>query len=78
VHVANTGITGFIDQKGDVTQHTGWWEAVAIKGDVHINKDLTFYSVNGDIIGRICCFLFLLLTAAWIVRLIMKKGTKKD
>jgi apolipoprotein N-acyltransferase len=78
VHVANTGITGFIDQKGDVTQHTGWWEPVAIKGDVHINKDLTFYSVNGDIIGRICCFLFLLLTAAWIVRLIMKKGTKKD
>ena len=78
VHVANTGITGFIDQKGDVVQRTGWWEPVAIKGDVRINKDMTFYVNNGDIVGRICSFLFLLLFAAWIVRLIMKKGTKKD
>jgi apolipoprotein N-acyltransferase len=73
VHVANTGITGFIDQKGDVLQRTGWWEPVAIRGDVHINDRLTFYASNGDITGRICCFLFLLLLAAWIVRLIIKK-----
>ena len=73
VHVANTGITGFIDQRGDVVQRTGWWEPVAIKGDVHINDALTFYVVNGDIIGRICCFLFLLLFAAWIVRLIVSR-----
>lgn len=73
VHVANTGITGFIDQKGDVVQRTGWWEPVAIRDDVHINDKITFYVTNGDITGRICCFLFLLLFAAWIVRLIMKK-----
>jgi apolipoprotein N-acyltransferase len=73
VHVANTGITGFIDQKGDVVQRTGWWEPVAIRDDVHINDKMTFYVTNGDITGRICCFLFLLLLAAWIVRLIIKK-----
>lgn len=71
VHVANTGITGFIDQRGDVVQRTSWWEPVAIKGDVHVSSRQTFYVTNGDITGRICCFLFLLLLAAWIVRLIV-------
>ncbi|MCR5828411.1 MAG: apolipoprotein N-acyltransferase [Bacteroidales bacterium] len=77
VHVANTGITGFIDQRGDVVQRTGWWEPVAIKGDVHINDKMTFYVTNGDIIGRISCFVFLLLFAAWIVRLLVKPRKKK-
>ena len=77
VHVANTGITGFIDQRGEVLQRTGWWEPVAIKGDVHINDKLTFYVTNGDIIGRISCFVFLLLFASWIVRLIVSPRKKK-
>ena len=77
VHVANTGITGFIDPRGEVVQRTGWWEPVAIKGDVHINDKLTFYVTNGDIIGRVSCFVFLLLFAAWIVRLIITPRKKK-
>lgn len=67
VHVANTGISGFINQRGDVMQRTGWWEPVAIKDNIHANDALTFYVVNGDIIGRVACFLFFMLCAAWIV-----------
>ena len=67
VHVANTGISGFINQRGDVLQRTGWWEPVAIKDIIHANDALTFYVVNGDIIGRVACFLFFMLCAAWIL-----------
>ncbi|NLD21741.1 MAG: hypothetical protein GX664_04580 [Bacteroidales bacterium] len=67
VHVANTGISGFINQRGDVLQKTGWWEPVAIKDNIHANDALTFYAVNGDIIGRVACFLFFMLCAAWIL-----------
>lgn len=77
VHVANTGITGFIDQRGDVVSRTGWWEPVAIKGDIHANDKMTFYVEHGDITGRICTFLFLLLFAAWIVRLFIYRKQHK-
>ncbi|MCF0177829.1 MAG: apolipoprotein N-acyltransferase, partial [Bacteroidales bacterium] len=71
VHVANTGITGFIDQRGDVVQRTGWWEPVAIKGVVNLNQQKTFYTINGDMTGRICTMLFLLLLIVYVSRALM-------
>lgn len=65
VHVANTGITGIINQRGDVIQRTAWWEPIAINGEVNLNSELTFFTQNGDIVGRIATFLFGLLLFAW-------------
>ncbi|MBO4558231.1 MAG: apolipoprotein N-acyltransferase [Bacteroidales bacterium] len=73
VHVANTGISGFINQRGDVLQRTGWWVPVAIRGTVNLNDTKTFYSTYGDMTGRICSFLFLLLLAAVLVKKITLK-----
>ena len=73
VHVANTGISGFIDQKGDVIQRTGWWEPVSMRGTVNLNDKKTYYTTHGDVVGRICSFLFLLLFVALIVRRIISK-----
>ena len=73
VHVANTGISGFINQRGDVIQRTGWWEPVAMRGTVNLNQKKTYYTTHGDVVGRICSFLFILLLIALVVRRIISK-----
>lgn len=62
---ANTGISCFINQRGDILQPTGWWEPAVIKGAINSNDEITFYTRHGDYIGRtsmFIAFLLLLLT----------------
>jgi apolipoprotein N-acyltransferase len=49
---ANTGISGFINQKGEITQRTNWWVPAVARGTVHLNTDITFYVRYGELIGR--------------------------
>jgi len=51
---ANTGISCFIDQRGDVQQPTGWWVPKAIRAKINYNRDLTIYAKHGDYLGIIC------------------------
>lgn len=48
---ANTGISAFFNQRGDVLQRSGWWVKATLRGTVHLRSDLTFYARNGDYIG---------------------------
>ena len=70
-HVANTGISGFINQRGDVLQKTGWWVETAIRGEVQTNTRLTFFTRHGDLVGRASqwlaagLILLLLLSLLW-------------
>lgn len=50
---ANTGISAFINQKGDITSRTKYNEKTALLGKVHLNKEKTFYVKHGDYIARI-------------------------
>ncbi|HET8828697.1 MAG TPA: apolipoprotein N-acyltransferase [Pelobium sp.] len=45
---ANTGISAFINQRGDVVQETEWWKEAAIKQDINLNSELTFYTKHQD------------------------------
>ncbi|WP_183575189.1 apolipoprotein N-acyltransferase [Mucilaginibacter sp. X5P1] len=54
---ANTGISAFINQRGDIVQHTKWWVKTTIKQDINLNSDLTFYVLYGDYIPRAGCVL---------------------
>ncbi|HEX7367334.1 MAG TPA: apolipoprotein N-acyltransferase [Pelobium sp.] len=45
---ANTGISAFINQRGDVVQHTEWWKDAVIKQDINLNSELTFYTKHQD------------------------------
>ncbi len=63
---ANTGISGFINQRGDVIQHSGWWVKAALKQDINLNSELTFYTRHGDYLPKAGCLLAL-LGGAWIV-----------
>ncbi|WP_448702327.1 apolipoprotein N-acyltransferase [Mucilaginibacter sp. AW1-3] len=57
---ANTGISAFINQRGDVVQHTGWWVKTAIKQNINLNTELTFYVQHGDYIPKGACIITLL------------------
>lgn len=62
---ANTGISGFINQKGQVIQKTNFWEQDALFTTINANNSITFYSRYGDYLGRIAliCSIFLILSA---------------
>ncbi|MBN2175818.1 MAG: apolipoprotein N-acyltransferase [Bacteroidales bacterium] len=68
---ANTGISCFVDQRGEIHQATNYWEPDVIKQDINLNSKITFYSQMGDYIGRISAFLsviFILLTIVFGIR----------
>lgn len=50
---ANTGTSGFINQRGDVVQSSKWWTITALKENVFLNERKTVYMKTGDILGRI-------------------------
>ena len=58
---ANTGISCFINQRGDIFQPTGWWVDAVIEGTINTNDELTFYVKYGDYIARISLFVSVLL-----------------
>ncbi len=70
---ANTGISCFINQRGDILQATEWWVPAAIKGTINTNDELTFYVRFGDYIARISLFISVLLVLKLIAGRLMKK-----
>ncbi|GAA3938330.1 apolipoprotein N-acyltransferase [Hymenobacter algoricola] len=70
---ANTGISGYINQKGEITRQTGWWVPAAARGTVHLNTDLTFYVRYGELIGRAAQALAVLLLAFVLVRALNRR-----
>ncbi len=61
VRSANTGISAFINEKGDIMQSLGYEETGSIRGDITLNDTQTFYVKHGDYIARIAHFLALFL-----------------
>ena len=70
---ANTGISCFINQRGDISQATGWWVDAAINGTINTNSKITFYVKYGDFIARISMFISVLL----LLNLAVMRFTKK-
>lgn len=69
---ANTGISAFINQRGDIIAETEWWQPAYLTQSINKNNKLTFFVKNGDIIGRFSTFLMLLMLLASIVMRITK------
>lgn len=70
----NTGISAIIDQRGEVLSSTPWWEPAVLEGSVNLNSRQTFFVRYGDMTGRICVFLALLLAASVAVLAITGRG----
>ncbi len=58
---ANTGISCFVNQRGDIKQQTSWWTEDVISGNLNINSRITFYVKWGDYIARISLFVGILI-----------------
>ena len=63
---ANTGRSGFINQRGDVLQRTHYWEPDAIRATLKANTKVTFYAKHGDYLSRIAVYLTFVLLITWI------------
>ena len=70
---ANTGISGFINQRGDVLSQSGWGGPDGLESKVNLSSEKTFFATYGDIVGRVCTFVCLMLLALLIVKTITKK-----
>ena len=65
---ANTGISCFINPKGEIVKQTKWEETTSISMDVPLIGETTFYSRNGDYLSRIAVFVASLLLLLTFVR----------
>lgn len=59
---ANTGISALINQRGDIVAQTKYAEKTALRGVVHLNQKMTFYTFCGDYIAYMASFFLFLLT----------------
>lgn len=70
---ANTGISAIISPGGEIVASTPWWEACTLEGKIPVRDDITFFVAHGDITGRLCTFVFILLLMALAVRLLIRR-----
>lgn len=68
VRSANTGISAIIDSRGDIVSKTAWWEPAVLEGEIHLSEKQTFFVAQGDIVGRLCVFMAIMLLLFCIVR----------
>lgn len=71
---ANTGISCFINQRGDVVAQSGWWEDAVLKHTLLANDRVTFYARHGDYIGFLCAFLAVSLLAFVLFRKLISRS----
>jgi apolipoprotein N-acyltransferase len=74
---ANTGISAFINQKGEILLHTDWWKREILMGTINANNNVTFYTKHGDYIGRFSVFILLIIILGLIIRFLYMKFIKK-
>ncbi|MBL7970936.1 MAG: apolipoprotein N-acyltransferase [Prolixibacteraceae bacterium] len=68
VRCANTGVSGVINQRGDVQMQSGTGTSEALSASVLMDDQITFYTIYGDFLGRISAFLSGLIVLYWLGR----------
>ncbi|TWP30203.1 apolipoprotein N-acyltransferase [Apibacter muscae] len=70
---ANSGISAFINQRGDIVKDLAYLKKGSLKGDVNFNSELTFYVKYGDLISRISYLIAGILLAYTVAKLFLEK-----
>ncbi|MFT7589201.1 MAG: apolipoprotein N-acyltransferase [Limisphaerales bacterium] len=65
---ANTGISCFINQRGDIVSDAGTNNAQVLRGTMYKNTKETVYVRNGDVIGRTSIWIAIALFSVTLVR----------
>lgn len=74
---ANTGRSGFFNQKGDVIQSTEYWKEDVIKATLKANSEKTFYAKHGDYLYRIAMWMTFGLLSVTLILTILGLIRKK-
>ncbi len=70
---ASTGISSFINQKGDIIEASSWNEMTSLRNSLNKNQKITFYTFYGDYLGRFASFITLLMILYITVQLFLSK-----
>jgi apolipoprotein N-acyltransferase len=70
---ANTGISAFINQKGEILMQTKYWTPATLRTELNANDIYTFYVKHGDYIARWAYFFSLIVVLYTIVRAILRR-----
>ena len=71
---ANTGISGFINPKGQVVKTLGWDKRGTLTQPVTPSREVTFYAKAGDYLGRIGTYLFILSVLYFVSYRVRKRN----
>lgn len=76
VRSANSGVSAFINQKGDIVSSLGYEKEGALVGKAKLNEEITFYVQHGDYLARIGLLLTGILLGYTIVSTFVKPKKK--
>lgn len=71
---ASTGISSFIDQKGNILDQSNWWQPAALRETLNKNQQITFFTKHGNFLGRISFFVTILLMLYLFSQGLMQKS----
>jgi len=69
---ANTGISAFINQLGEILLRTDYWTADTLRTEINANDTYTFYVRHGDFIAKAAYFFALIVVLYTIVSFVIK------
>ncbi len=74
---ASTGISSFINQKGEITAEIPWGESGAMVSDLNKNSQITFFTRTGNYLGSFAAFLSALLLLYMISQYVIQRSHRK-
>jgi len=73
VRSANTGISCYVNSRGDIYNPSKYNEAIALRDDIYMNDKMTIYARYGDLIGRVS-----ILITLWLIVTMIANGLKRE
>lgn len=75
---ANSGISAFINQRGDIVQRLEYGKQGSLVGSLKMNTKITNYTIAGDFLSRIALIISGIILAYFIVDRIFNKERKSE
>ncbi len=76
VRAANSGISCYINSRGDVRKPSKYAESAVLKDTVYLHNETTIYSQYGDLIGRVSILLSIWLVVTMISNVLRREKKK--
>lgn len=74
---ANTGISAFINSRGDIVSETQWWTREVLDGRIQLNDNKTVFVRTGDVTGRLCILVAVLMTLNFLLTILLRRNEPK-